>query len=153
MSSTEFLKYLITEELYLLPDSQKLSTKIHDDYNNQQESAPESNEPKTIEVETVKVPLIVKTRITDTSESELLVKIVSSVGFQMDQIALVEPGAEHHFKSNKTIVFGGENTDLYAVKSQENGEEILNCCSLSVLSKSLEDKKSLWATLKSWFEV
>jgi hypothetical protein len=153
MSSTEFLKHLITEELYILPDLQKLSTKIHDDYNNQKESAPESNEPKTIEVETVKVPFLVKARITGTSERELLVKIVSSVGFQMDQIALVEPDAEHHFKSNKTIIFGDENTDLYVVKSQENGGEMLNCCSLSVLSKSLEDKKSLWATLKSWFEV
>ena len=153
MNSTEFLKHLITEELFILPDLEKVSAKIPDIHSYQKESLLSSTSPIPNEVETVNVSLLIEAKINDRAERALLQKVISSVGFQMDQVTLIEPGTQHHFKSNKAILFGDENTDFYIVKSNEKGEEILSSCSLSTLSKSLEDKKSLWAALKSWFEV
>ena len=153
MSSTEFLKQLITEELYILPDLQETATTATNIHNDQHESSPSTTSFVTDKVETAPVPLLVIVKITNSAERELLEKVISSVGLQMDQVTLIEPDTKHNYKSIKTILFSDDITDFYIVKSNEIAGEILNSRSLSTLSKSVEDKKSLWVALKSWFEV
>lgn len=153
----EFLKYFITEDIYLLPDNRV--TKQEE----QKTSIPaeavkaggtEKNEEPVKEVTDKSYPLTVISAQLNEEEEKLLSAILKAVNVNLSDIALLEKENDR-IQSKKVLIFGNtyfEQLPLYKVSSHDE-KRFLKSDDLAAVSSDVEKKRKLWTSLQEMFSV
>ncbi|MGK7392766.1 MAG: DNA polymerase III subunit psi [Candidatus Cyclobacteriaceae bacterium M2_1C_046] len=154
----EFLKYFITEEIYLVPDNRQSKQE------SEKTEAPEANiaesdeaaiteEPAKKEAE-VDYPLTVVSAPLNEDEEKLLGAILKAVDVKFSDIAVLNKENDQ-LQSKKVLVFGHayyNQLPLYKAIVQDD-KEFLKADELSTINKDVEKKRKLWGCLKGMFSV
>lgn len=149
-NSTSFLKYFITEEIYLVPQKHK------------EAEAPATDALKVDETPEVEkavfkdkrtYPLTTVAKDLNDSDIKLLKAILSAVNIDYNEMQLLQSEAEE-LKSNRILIFGNFYNDLpeYQLTTKETAT-FLKAENLSVISANVEKKKKLWTALQQMFNV
>jgi DNA polymerase III psi subunit len=147
MSSKEYLRHLFHEELFLINEPEK----------NLQADNPDTSEPSTIAKTSPSkspTPLLILAEIANEREKDLLSKVLSAVGYSLEQVTITSKDQSSVYAPDKTISFEDHLTgfNYYEITSSEEGDRLYSK-SLTTLMSSVEDKKALWSSLKMWFEI
>lgn len=155
----EFLKYFITEDIYLVPDNRPASKEDEKITTSPEANKIESDEaaitaePAKKEAEII-YPLTVITVPLDEEEKKLLNAILKAVSVKISDISILNKETDQ-LQSNKVLVFGNiyyDRLPLYKAIVQDN-KEFLKADELSAINSDVEKKRKLWGSLKEMFAV
>ena len=171
MANDEFLKYLITEDLYLVPEKEgeetvEASSKPYEQDSSESSSVVEEPQPAQEEVVVnylggfeKKVLILVEDAQADhlnETDKAYLLKILGAVKLGLEDIALVNLNRTKNVESldaEITISFASNAMDTKYTIQTKAGKKVLFADPLSAISKSTELRTALWNALKELFGV
>lgn len=137
----DFLKYFITEDIYVIPGKEKETV---------QSEGTHSQEKHTKR----SYPLTVLSSKLEKNEWDLLEKILSSVNINIDEIQLPE-GEQKDILGKKVLVFDSNTYPDLALYQPTTVDHIpvLKSDPLKALGQDVEKKKKLWVCMKPFFDL
>lgn len=149
----EFLKYFITEDVYLIPDNRSIQKDLKSPESKVNLTAIETTDPEKKEVEK-KFPLTVISYNLESKEEKLLHAILNAVKLDVNNIELMENVSKDP-NSDKVIIF---NTSLipeitpYMITNKK-GRTYLIADDLITINNDVEKKRKLWSSLQQMFSL
>lgn len=139
----EYLKYFITEDIYLIKDDRRISTpqKSRDDFENTEKEL-----KKEIKVKQAQLGVIVEP--CSKQETDLLKAILGSLNLSDNNIVLVANRKE--VDAEKLIIFEENPASAYQI-IKEGSSQIIRSHLLVELLKDIDKKRKLWGSLKQMF--
>ena len=148
----EFLKYFITEDIYLVPDNRETKNNLEASGDKMEKAFPAEEASKKESKEAF--PLAVVSKDLAPKEEELLKAILSAVKLNLKAIKLLKDIAEDPC-SDKVIVFNSElipELTPYTITNMQ-GKLYLSADDLSTISNNVDKKKKLWVALQQMFSL
>jgi DNA polymerase III psi subunit len=147
----EYLKYFITEEIYILPPKADVTPELNVSPETNHDPAPRSPDVKP---DSPEYPASIISHELNDDDKKLLNDILTAV--KLDPKKVQHINAYKDISADMVIIFGSfpelQSLPRYQIVAEDT-KEILLADELSIIARDVSKKKLLWASLKEMFRI